>query len=95
MKKETIETVYHACHEEAKGEAEEEEKKETESIRTAGFTAAEKGLLKTQFTNLDKKPEIWEQSLSDEVKELKCHIREKFDLNKTGKPTMPVLFYAW
>ena len=37
----------------------DEEEKASDSITTGSFTAAEKGLLKTQF-NLDKKPETWE-----------------------------------
>jgi len=55
--KDTIESVH--MDDGKLKEEDEEEEKASDSISTASFTAAEKGLLKTQF-NLDKKPETWE-----------------------------------
>lgn len=58
------------------------------------LSTAERNLLKSSF-NLTKKPETWEQQLPIEIENLRDEIRKKFELNKSGKEMMPVLFYEW
>ncbi|KAL4481669.1 hypothetical protein ABPG74_007758 [Tetrahymena malaccensis] len=89
---EYIEKVNHLTDEEI-AHLKEEDKLEIRELEKK-LTTAEKNLLKSQF-NLSKKPETWEQKLPEEIEKLRDQIRKKFELNKNGKETMPVLFYQW
>ncbi|EGR28080.1 methyltransferase like 6, putative, partial [Ichthyophthirius multifiliis] len=76
---------------------EDNEEKKTQNMETQiskKLKPFEKKLQKTQM-NLEQKPSTWEQILPDQIQKLREEIRQKYDINKKGKQTMPVLFYQW